>query len=131
MQIVVKASNQQKTVLESMEWLEPVQFHWVTDGKYVLDADLYFDLCFEEEGWTFEEIPSTAVFVNAVFQTSESLPSNAIRLNAWNSFLNRPIWEIASSNQANNQNAILLLEKIGRKAAVSYTHLTLPTKRIV
>lgn len=118
MQIVVKASNQQKTVLESMEWLEPVQFHWVTEGKYVLDADLYFDLCFEEEGWTFEEIPSTAVFVNAVFQTSESLPSNAIRLNAWNSFLNRPIWEIASSNQANNQNAILLLEKIGRKAVI-------------
>ncbi len=118
MQIVVKASKEQKATLESMEWKEGLQFQWVTNGQYPDDAVAYFDLCFEEEGWTFENIQSSLVFVNAVYQSSNELPANAIRMNAWNSFLNRPIWEIASGNDVNSQGGLELLEKIGRKAVV-------------
>lgn len=118
MQIVVKASKEQKATLESMEWKEQLQFLWVTNGQYPDGADAYFDLCFEEEGWAFENILSWPVFVNAVYQSSNELPANAIRMNAWNSFLNRPIWEIASGNDGNSQTGLVLLEKIGRKAVV-------------
>jgi 3-hydroxybutyryl-CoA dehydrogenase len=39
-------------------------------------------------------------------------------MNAWKSFLNRPLWEIASSDEAMNQKALLLLEQLGRKAVI-------------
>ena len=76
----------------------------------------YFDFSFEEEGWLFDDINSAPVFVNAVYNTSLELPSNAIRMNAWNSFLNRPIWEIAVADKTLLQPALMMLEKLGRKA---------------
>jgi 3-hydroxybutyryl-CoA dehydrogenase len=118
MQIVVKASPEQKTTLESMLWAENLHFHWIEDQNYPSDAQAYFDLSFEEEGWTFDKIISIPVFVNAVCLTSQELPPNAIRMNAWKSFLNRPLWEIASSDEAMNQKALLLLEQLGRKAVI-------------
>jgi 3-hydroxybutyryl-CoA dehydrogenase len=118
MQIVVKASPEQKTTLESMLWAENLHFHWIEDQNYPSDADAYFDLSFEEKGWTFDKITSIPVFVNAVCLTSQELPPNAIRMNAWKSFLNRPLWEIASSDEAMNQKALLLLEQLGRKAVI-------------
>jgi 3-hydroxybutyryl-CoA dehydrogenase len=118
MQIVVKANAEQKNTLESLLWAENLQFLWVAGSNYPTDADLYFDFCFEEEGWAFEKVNAIPVFVNAVCKTSQALPVNAIRMNAWNSFLNRPIWEIASADEKMNQHALLLLEKMGRKAIV-------------
>lgn len=119
MQIVVKAGREQKKIFESLNWSKDLEFYWVENNQYPTNAALYFDFCFEEEGWFFEAVKSTTVFVNAVIKTSQELPSNAIRMNAWNSFLNRPIWEIASSNQELNQEALILLEKIGRKAILT------------
>jgi 3-hydroxybutyryl-CoA dehydrogenase len=118
MQIVVKASTEQKATLESMQWAENLQLRWFENSKYLMDADAYFDLCFEEEGWAFNEVKSTPVFVNAVYITSNELPPNAIRMNAMNSFLNRPTWEIASSDETLNNKALEILEKIGRKGIV-------------
>jgi 3-hydroxybutyryl-CoA dehydrogenase len=118
MQIVVKASREQKATLESMHWAENLQIHWVMGNQYSIDADAYFDLCYEEEGWTFHEIKDRPVFVNAVIQISQELPANAIRINGWNSFLNRSIWEIASNDTSRNQNALQILERVGRKGII-------------
>jgi 3-hydroxybutyryl-CoA dehydrogenase len=118
MQIVVKANPEQKTTLNSMLWAENLHFLWVADNNYTTDADVYFDFCYEEEGWTFTNIKTVPVFVNAVYKTSHELPANGIRMNAWNSFLNRPIWEIASSDKAMNLRALELLDKLGRKGIV-------------
>jgi 3-hydroxybutyryl-CoA dehydrogenase len=118
MQIVVKANPEQKATLNSMLWAENLHFQWVADNNYSTDADAYFDFCYEEEGWAFPNIKSIPVFVNAVYKTSHELPANAIRMNAWNSFLNRPIWEIASSDEAMNQRALIILDKLGRKGIV-------------
>ncbi len=115
MQIVVKANKEQKATLESMDWVEGLVIQWLEDNTYRKDADAYFDLCYEEEGWTFHEIKESPVFINAVIQISHELPSNAIRMNAWNSFLNRSVWEIASNNATLNQSALRFLESIGRK----------------
>ncbi len=117
MQIVVKANPEQKATLETMDWAENLQFQWVEEDRhYWKAADAYFDFSFEEEGWLFDDINSAPVFVNAVFNTSLELPSNAIRMNAWNSFLNRPIWEIAVADKTLLQPALMMLEKLGRKA---------------
>jgi 3-hydroxybutyryl-CoA dehydrogenase len=118
MQIVVKANAEQKATLESMNWAENLQIHWVVGNQYSIDADAYFDLCYEEEGWTFHEIKDRPVFVNAVIQISQELPANAIRINGWNSFLNRSIWEIASNDTSLTQNALQILENIGRKGII-------------
>jgi len=56
------------------------------------------------------------VFVNAVYQTCSALPANAIRINAWNSFLNRECWELAAQNQEQTHQAIQVLAQLGRKA---------------
>ena len=117
MQIVVKANPEQKATLETMDWAENLQFQWVKEDRhYWKAADAYFDFSFEEEGWLFDDINSAPVFVNAVFNTSLELPSNAIRMNAWNSFVNRPIWEIAVADKTLLQPALMMLEKLGRKA---------------
>lgn len=118
MQIVVKANTEQKATLQAMKWVDNLQFIWVEDSNYPADATAYFDFCFEEEGWAFQNVKSIPVFVNAVLKTSNVLPENAIRMNAWSSFLNRPIWEIASANDSLNQIALLILEKLGRKGIV-------------
>ena len=117
MQIVVKANPEQKATLETMDWAENLQFQWVKEDRhYWKAADAYFDFSFEEEGWLFDDINSAPDFVNAVYNTSLELPSNAIRMNAWNSFLNRPIWEIAVADKTLLQPALMMLEKLGRKA---------------
>jgi 3-hydroxybutyryl-CoA dehydrogenase len=116
MQIVVKASREQKATLESMQWAENLHWHWIEDGDYMKDADAYFDLCFEEDGWFFEAITSAPVFVNAVITTTSQLPINAVRINAWNSFLNRPIWEMAVADEIWRERSIELLSNMGRKA---------------
>jgi 3-hydroxybutyryl-CoA dehydrogenase len=116
MQIVVKASREQKAILESMQWAENLHWNWMEVDNYERDADAYFDLCFEEDGWFFEGIVSAPVFVNAVSTTGCQLPENAVRLNAWNSFLSRPIWEIAVLDQKKQESSIEILAKMGRKS---------------
>lgn len=116
MQIVVKASRDQKATLAAMQWAEDLHWHWVEDGQFLLDADAYFDLCFEEEGWFFKEITVAPVFVNAVYTLANKLPVNAVRINAWNSFLNRPIWEIAVTDEQRLTSIIPLLAKMGRES---------------
>ncbi|MCX6206723.1 MAG: 3-hydroxyacyl-CoA dehydrogenase family protein [Bacteroidetes bacterium] len=118
MQIVVKASPEQKATLVSMQWAENLHWHWIESTLYPKDADLYLDLCYEEDGWFFKEIMDIPVFVNAVYTLSGQLPVNAIRINAWNSFLSRPIWEIAVANELFKASAIELLEKMGRKTVL-------------
>jgi 3-hydroxybutyryl-CoA dehydrogenase len=115
MLIVIKASSNQKATLESLQWAENLQTQWVEGNQYLLEADAYFDLCYEEEGWTFHDITAAPVFVNAVYQTSPELPENAIRMNAWNSFLNRSVWEIASNEASREQTALQILGSLGRK----------------
>lgn len=116
MQIVVNASPEQKAILASMQWAEDLHWHWVEDGQFLSDADAYFDLCFEEEGWFFKEIKAAPVFVNAVYTLANQLPANAVRINAWNSFLNRQIWEIAVADDQRLNSIIALLAKMGRES---------------
>lgn len=116
MQIVVKATADQKAILLSIPWAENLQIEWYEEGAAYTKATAFLDCCFEEEGWAFAQVKELPVFVNAVSQTCRELPPNAIRINAWKSFLNRSTWEVVGSDQDQTKKAIELLEQLGRKA---------------
>lgn len=116
MQIVVKATDAQKAILLSLSWTADLHIEWYEDGHVYTKADAFIDCCFEDEGYAFTQIKELPVFVNAISQTCRELPINAIRINAWNSFLNRSTWEVVGSDLQLTKNAIELLEQMGRKA---------------
>jgi len=94
MQIVLNASEQQATAFLSKNI--PPSVTIFRKGVDVLPdtADAWFDLCYESEGAAFPNITDAPVFVNAVLTNSAALPDNYIRINAWNSFLQRPVIEV-------------------------------------
>jgi len=111
--VAVKAHPHQKE-----EWLakpssEGVQVIWVEMD--VPEADVYFDLCYEDYGEAFGNITNKPVFLNAVIKTFNELPSNASRINAWNGFLKNDIIEVVLKND----DAKHILETLGWK----YNHV--------
>ncbi len=94
MQIVLNANEQQATAFLSKNI--PASVTIFRKGVDVLPdkADAWFDLCYESEGAAFPDITDAPVFVNAVLTNADVLPDNYIRINAWNSFLQRPVMEV-------------------------------------
>ena len=98
MHIVIKATDLQKEEFLLKGVPADVRVSFFNEGEMITDADAYFDLCFEEEGLAFAKIKDKPVFVNAVMATSNELPVNCIRINAWNGFLKRQIVEIFATD---------------------------------
>lgn len=98
MHIVVRATPQQQEAFRAKGVAPGVRVDFVVD-EIAADADACFDLCYEEEGAAFAAITDRPVFVNAVVTTTQTLPSNYIRINAWNGFLERGITEIAAPKE--------------------------------
>lgn len=94
MQIVLNANPQQAAVFLSRTLPDTVTIYRKGIDVLPAQADAWFDLCFETEGAAFPEITNAPVFVNAVLTTTEALPDNYIRINAWNSFLERSVMEV-------------------------------------
>lgn len=108
MYIVVKANTEQKEEFLAKGVPADVRVEFLTGENPDPNADAYFDLCYEEDGAAFPAVTERPVFVNAVIETGKTLPSNYIRINAWNGFLGRNIVEIvAPENQAANAVKIL------------------------
>jgi 3-hydroxybutyryl-CoA dehydrogenase len=100
MHVVVKAGAQQKEEFLSKGIPENVWVSFFTCEEMMPGGDAYFDLCFEEEGATFQGITNKPVFVSAVIAKAEELPENYIRINAWNGFLQRKIVEIGNKQNS-------------------------------
>lgn len=98
MRIAVRLSEVQKE-----EWLSKpasiaadIQFVSAAAHWPVIAAAVYFDLLFDGNiNYAYNEKP---VFVNAVTTLLTELPSNFIRINAWNGFLRREIVEIVAAH---------------------------------
>lgn len=99
MRIVVSATEIQKE-----EWLQkPVAagnelafISGLNTETGQVKADVFFDLDFNENSPTFFKTDKP-VFVNAVISVLDELPSNYVRINAWNGFLKRDIIEVAAA----------------------------------
>lgn len=95
MQIVLKATEAQKQVFLTRGIPAGITLLTPDELPANSNATAYFDLLFEEEGPAFANITDKPVFVNAVIATADQLPANCIRINAWNSFLERDLLEMA------------------------------------
>ena len=84
----------------------------LNDVNAIPDADAYFDLLYDEAGPVFTTISQQPVFANAVITTSQELPGNYIRINAWNSFFSKPILELVSTNNHYFPMAVTVLEAL-------------------
>ncbi len=116
MQIVVKANTEQKQAFLAKGVAEDVLINWWEDEQEISEADAYFDLGYEEDGPAFSGIKEKPVFINSVIKTSEGLPDNFIRLNAWNGFLERDSIEVVATD---SQIAVdLILKNLGWKYQV-------------
>jgi 3-hydroxybutyryl-CoA dehydrogenase len=96
--IAVKAYPWQKEEWLSKQTNNNVEILWIDNN--IPEAEAYFDLTFEEYGAAFDGIIAKPVFVNAVIHTSNELPSNASRINAWKGFLKRDIVEVVLRDAA-------------------------------
>jgi 3-hydroxybutyryl-CoA dehydrogenase len=70
------------------------------------------------------------VFINSVTITLQELnaAANVIRINGWQGFLQRPVWEIAGRIDTN---ATIIVEKLNKKAAVVKDEPGLVSARII
>lgn len=96
MQIILKASEVQKTAFLAKGLPEGIQVLTPETALSAVPVLAYFDLLWEEEGPAFAHVTDAPVFVNAVIATSAELPASHIRINAWNGFLERNLLELAA-----------------------------------
>jgi 3-hydroxybutyryl-CoA dehydrogenase len=95
MRLVVRCNAHQQAFLQQ-KITNQVEFIF-SEHICQFEADAAMDLLYEEDKASLPtHIP---VVVHAVITTLQDLPPNCIRINAWNSFLERPIAELAFANQ--------------------------------
>lgn len=113
MQIVVVASNEQWETLTGnvadIQWVKEMASFSFSDYTHA-DAFIILDLTHQLD-YTQTTKP---VFINSVTNTLKELntPKHVLRINGWNSFLNRASWEIAGIP---NPAANIALEKLHKK----------------
>ena len=110
MTIVVKASEQQKQIFLLKPLPKNCTIIW-QEAEPVI-GNIYFDLTFEEQGFTFEKIIDKPVFISSVLQASTAFANNFIRINGWNSFLENEILELVITD-SNKQFATDALQQLG------------------
>jgi 3-hydroxybutyryl-CoA dehydrogenase len=113
MQIVVLASDEQWESLTGnitdIEWVREKAYFSFSDYTQA-DAFIILDSTHQLD----YSQTTKPVFINSVTNTLKELntPINVLRINGWNSFLNRPSWEIAGIL---NPAANIVLEKLNKK----------------
>lgn len=111
MQILVKANNSQKASFAALPIAAHANIFW-HDQDPDKQADAYFDLCYEDEGPAFSWVQHQPIFVNALTANASSLAENAIRINGWNGFLERKIWELGNDHPSYRAKAQMILASL-------------------
>ncbi len=104
MNLIVSADDDQKSALVSKNKNEDVHFEFVknqlellshkkTDAIFILDDDINLNL--------IKSLTTQPVFIHSVILTLNdlNLPCNISRINAWPTFLQNDIWEIATKKE--------------------------------
>lgn len=103
MNIAIRSTEAQQLELIQKGFGESINIIWIEPDQQLqhAEADVFFDLVFDDAnvaGNIF--IEHKPVFVHAVNCTCGDINKlNYIRLNAWDGFLNRPVTELACSNE--------------------------------
>jgi 3-hydroxybutyryl-CoA dehydrogenase len=114
MRIAICGNEEQKKELLKKETNSSVEIAWFNEQQQSIENfDAYFDLLFNETDNTKNIfINNVTTFANAVVTTASNLPSNYIRINAWNGFLSRTIIEVAASNEVAKEKASGILNEL-------------------
>ncbi len=131
MQIVIKSTLGQQIAVASFFSNMDAQLIWIDGNDAIPEADVYFDCCFETDGNAFPLITQQPVFVNAIIEFGESIPSNCIRFNGWSGFLHESSIEIASSNSNILDQGVQLLTKLKKKALIAPDQPGMVSARVV
>ena len=120
MHLIVSANDKQRATLLSKNKNENVHFEFLkdhlelsshknTDAIFVLDDDINLNL--------IRSLTTQPVFIHSVILTLRdlNLPGNISRINAWPTFLQNDIWEIATKEENIVKN---VFEKLGWKYIV-------------
>ncbi len=103
MKIVVITNDELKAELLEQGIQDNVQVEWHHEIFPVAGTDAYIDLLFihsEERINKLKALLPGLVIVNSVTTTLSELPAGFIRLNGWNSFLKRPLAEMAGTGES-------------------------------
>jgi 3-hydroxybutyryl-CoA dehydrogenase len=116
MRIAICAGDTQKNEILSKGINEGIEVIWLSNLHEYINADVCFDLLFNETDISKNNfIHEMFVFANAVSTSASGLPSNYIRINAWNGFLKRELIEIATANEDIKEQAVSILNRLGWK----------------
>ncbi len=102
MKIVVITNDALKAELLQQGMPDDVQVEWQHEIAPVVGANAYVDLLFiqsEERINKLTALQPSVIIINCVEVTLSELPAGFIRLNGWNSFLKRPIAEMAGNGE--------------------------------
>jgi 3-hydroxybutyryl-CoA dehydrogenase len=131
MQIVIKSTPDQQINLASFFSNMDAQLIWIDGNDPIPEAAIYFDCCFESDGYAFPMITQQPVFVNTVVQFGESIPTNCIRFNGWSGFLHETSIEIASRNSSILEKGVELLTKLKKKPLIAPDQPGMVSARVV
>lgn len=100
MKIAIIANKAQEEEFLLKRNTDGIVVHWLQTGEAIPEADAYFDLIGEDGTMALQDIKNKPVFVNAVSTVSGALPPNAVRINAWQGFLQNDTLEISGNTTA-------------------------------
>jgi len=113
--IVIKSTSTQQALLSTAFANTSVTISWILDKEVIPEADLYIDFTYEDVGYFFSFITKQPVLVNAVIETTDSLPKNAVRFNGWYGFMLNNKIEVASKQTLLIEEIAAILKKIDWK----------------
>ncbi len=131
MHIVIKSTATQQAFLSSIFAHSSVTIVWILDKEVIPDADLYIDFTFEEEGYFFSSISIQPVLVNAVIETTHSLPTNCVRFNGWYGFMLHNKLEVATEQPLLVAQIAAILKKMDWKLLQAPDEPGMLTARVV
>lgn len=113
MKIIILCSEEfagyMKSLSTSIEWITT---HHIDEWGNFSDADGYFNL--NENAWyeNYSNIKKP-IFINAVSNTlkESNHQENIVRMNAWNGFIQRNLWEIAGDVRHEHINILNVIHK--------------------
>ncbi len=120
MKLVVLANDVLKEELLAQGLPANALMEWISDPAYFSrhsDADAFIDLLFNNDPARVDLLnskPSIPVIINYVTGTLQELPSQFVRINAWTTFLKRPVVEAAAKDAMIKDKATAIFSAFGK-----------------
>jgi 3-hydroxybutyryl-CoA dehydrogenase len=115
--IVVNANGDQKAELQAQPISPDAEIHYSDRIQLVESADVYVDLLFENSAERLVELnqlSASLIVVNSIITDEKELPATFVRLNAWPTFLKRPVAELSCADPEKRSFAEKLFSLLGR-----------------